>query len=232
MITQSGHYTQRGNSTIVYALCGVLVAVILATVVTGCRRKDDSQLLAQARSMFREVLVDFDTQRTRVTSELEEGKSTLLTFREAINSAQDKDAEFRKVHTKWRKVESEVQKLHAEFANLVRGADTLYAELYGRANSITTSDEMKTQSLRSLDESKEKYTDRLKQSKTKIDALDGLYTKVRDTMTALEIDYTLDILESRLTRTFEEIDTMIVSITEELDQLSHESESLLLKRFE
>jgi hypothetical protein len=205
--------------------------VALVAVLAGCRPKDDSELLPRARSIFQEVLTEFNAQRDKVTLELDQGKNALLTFQEAIKAAQDKDAEFGKVYSKWRTIESEVQRLHEKFAGLVKGADSLYAELYGRANSITTDDELKTRTLQSLDESKQNYTVRLKQSRTKIDALDGLHTKVRDTMTALEINYTLDMLESRLTETFQEIDQMIKSVTNELDQLSRESELLLSKRF-
>jgi len=216
----------------IYTLRAVSACVItVIPILAGCRPKDDAELLPQARSLFQEVLSDFNAQKDKVTSQLEQGKNSLLTFQEAITIAEDKDAEFKKVYTKWRNVESEVQRLHEKFAGLVKGADSLYAELYGRANSITTSDALKTRTLQSLDESKQNYTIRLKQSRTMIDALDGLYTKVRDTMTALEINYTLDLLESRLTETFQEIDQMIQSVTIELDQLSRESELLLSKRF-
>jgi len=82
-----------------------------------------------------------------------------------------------------------------------------------------------------LKESRENYTIRLKQSRNGINKLDDVNTKVRDTITALEINYTIDVLEEKLTQTFQEIDTMIESVMKELEELSRESKLLLTKRF-
>jgi uncharacterized protein (DUF3084 family) len=199
--------------------------------ITGCRSDDPAKALPKARSMFNEVLTEFNAQREKVKQEFEEGKNTLLTFQEAIKTAQDKDVEFAKVYTKWKRIEEEVKHIHEKFSNLVSGADALYAELENRANSITDN-QLKTKTLNSLNESKGNYTIRLKQSRNGINKLDEVNTKVRDTMTALEINYTLDVLEEKLTKTFQEIDTLIESVMKELEELSHESKLLLTKRFE
>jgi len=219
------------NSVILNIMRTVLAIVIFMFVSAGCRSEDDpSKALPEARSMFNEVLIEFNTQREKVKQEFEEGKNALLTFKEAIKTAQDKDVEFAKVYTKWKRIKAEVKQIHEKFANLVSGADALYAELENRANSITDN-QLKTKTLNSLKESKENYTIRLKQSRNGINKLDDVNTKVRDTITALEISYTLDVLEEKLTQTFQEIDMMIESVMKELEELSRESESLLTIRF-
>ncbi len=219
------------NSVILNIMRTVLAIVIFMFVSAGCRSEDDpSKALPEARSMFNEVLIKFNTQREKVKQEFEEGKNALLTFKEAIKTAQDKDVEFAKVYTKWKRIEAEVKQIHEKFANLVSGADALYAELENRANSITDN-QLKTKTLNSLKESKENYTIRLKQSRNGINKLDDVNTKVRDTITALEISYTLDVLEEKLSQTFQEIDMMIELVMKELEELSRESESLLTIRF-
>ena len=219
------------DSAIVNMMRTVITIVIFMAVLAGCRSDEDpSKALPKARSMFNEVLIEFNAQREKVEQEFEEGKNTLLTFKEAIKTAQDRDVEFAKVYTKWKRIEKEVKQIHEKFANLVSGADALYTELENRANSITDN-QLKTKSLNSLKESKENYTIQLKQSRNGIDNLDDVNTKVRDTITALEINYTIDVLEEKLTQTFQEIDTMIESVMKELEELSRESKLLLSKKF-
>jgi len=56
-----------------------------------------------------------------------------------------------------------------------------------------------------------------------------LIRKVTDTMTALEIHFSLDVLEETLSKTFDEIDRMVTSIMADLDELTKESTALLKK---
>jgi len=220
------------NSVILNIMRPVLAIVMFIALSGGCRSDEDaSKGLAEARSKFKKVLTEFNAQREKVGLEFEEGKNTLVTFQEAMKTAQDKDAEFAKVYTKWKRVKEEVKEIHEKFANLVSGADGLYAEFGNRANSITD-EQLKTKMLHRINESKDNYTIRLKQGRNGINKLDDANTKVWDTMTALEISYGLEVLEEKLTQTFQEIDMMIESVMKELKELSRESESLLTIRFE
>lgn len=231
MNCESRNMSKIVNSFILKIVYAVLPIVIFIAVLGGCRsEEDESRALAHARSIFKEVFEDFKVQNKKIKLELEEGTNALLTFKDAIKIAQDKDAEFEKVYTKWKRIEGEVKNLHEKFANLVKGADSFFTEMIDKANSITDG-QLKTKQLHRINERKEKYTTRLKQSRNKINMLDDVNTKVRDTITALEINYSLDVLEEKLTETFQEIDTMIESIMKELEELSRESESLLTIRF-
>ena len=208
-----------------------VIAMVISMAIIGCRADDPSEAITKARSMFREVFREFKDQRKQYTEEYKEAKDTLLTFKEAMKTAQDKDAEFAKVYAKWKRVEAQVTQVHEKFANLVSRADALYVELENRANAITKDDQRKTKELHKINVSKENYTIRLKQSRNKIDLLDDINTKVRNTMISLEINYTLNVVEEKLAETFQEIDAMIESVMKELDELSRESELLLTKRF-
>lgn len=220
------------NSAMLSMMRTVFTVVIFMAVSAGCRSDEDpSKALPEARSMFKEVLSEFNAQKDKYYQEFGEGKNTLLTFQEAMKTAQDKDAEFAKVYTKWKIIKSEVKQIHEKFANLVSGADALYAEFENRANSITD-EQLKTKMLHRIYESKENYTIQLKQGRNGIDKLDKANTKVWDTMTALEISYGLEMVEEKLTQTFQEIDMMIESVMKELKELSRESELLLTIRFE
>lgn len=214
-------------------VCSSLSAFIAMTFffnIMGCRSDDPDMALSRARSIFQAVITDFETQTNKVRAELEEGKNTFLTFGEAIKIAQDRDAEFAKVYSKWRRVESEVKKIHDKFENLVKGADDFMDTLEFRANSITD-DKGRERSSSRLNESKDKYIIQLRRSKERINKLNEVTTAVRDTMTELEIHYTLEILDERILETFKEIDTMIAATMVQLNELLIESNSLLELRF-
>ncbi len=212
------------------SIINTMFVIVILIATFGCRSDESDKALSKTRSMFNEVLTEFNAQKEQVRQEFTEGRKALLTFKEAIKTAKDKDVEFARVHSKWKRVETEVKKIHEKFAKLVRGADELYAEMTNKANSITDK-QLREKTLKSLNESKENYTIRLKQSRNGIDKLDEVNTKVCDMMKALEINYTIDVLEEKLTKTFQEIDTMIESVMKELEELSKESKSLLNKRF-
>ena len=182
--------------------------------------------ISKAKSMFQEVIEDFDEQQNDVTESIDNGKDSLLTFKEAIRQAKNKDAEFAKVYTKWERVKNDVVDLHKKFEGLVKGADSFYTSLEKRAQTIGD-EELKNKSYKQLTESKENYTLRLKSTKAKINELDNLYQKVYDIITALEITYSLDILEEKISKAFNEIDRMVESVIPELNALIKESKALL-----
>lgn len=225
------NFSRIVNSVILNKIHTVIAIVILMAII-GCRSDDPDKALPKAKSMFKEVLTDFNAQREKVKLEFEEGKNTFLTFKEAMKAAQDKDVEFAKVYTKWKRIEAEVKQIHEKFANLVKGADALYAEFENRANSITNDEQLKTKMLHRINDSKENYIIRCKQGRNGINKLDGANTKVQNMMKALEISYGLEELEEKTSQTFQEIDTMIASVMKELEELSRKSEELLTIRFE
>ena len=224
------NFSRIVNSGILNRMC-IIIVIVISMAIAGCRSDDPAKALPAARAMFKEVYTEFNGQKKQYKQEYQEAKNALLTFKEAIKTAEDKDAEFAKVSAKWKRVEAEVKQLHEKFADLVSGADALYAELEYRANSITNDDQRMTRELHKINMSKENYTIRLKQSKNKLNLLDSVNTKVRNTMISLQISYTLDVLEEKLTETFQETDVMIESVMKELEELSRESELLLTKRF-
>ncbi len=198
---------------------------------SGCSNVDNVPAdVKKARNEFKEIIEEFDDQKNEVAEEFQEGKQVLLTFKEAIKKAKDKDAEFAKVHNKWERIEDTVKKLHNKFKLLVQTADNFYAVLEEKANTIQDQD-LRAKTLTDLNASKQRYIERLKKTKIKINELDVINRKVRDTITALEISYSLDVLEKELNKTFEEIDKMISSVMEELDKLSKESKALLSQRY-
>jgi len=226
------NFSRIVNSVILNKIHTVIAIVILMAII-GCRSDDPvdpDKALPKAKSKFKKAIGEFRVQQKKVEEEYKEGKNTLLTFKEAMKTAQDKDAEFAKVYTKWKRIEAEVKQIHEKFAKLVSGADTLYAEYYNTANSIKN-DQLRTKTLYSVKVSKDDYTLKIKRRKKSINKLDDANTKVQDTMKALQVHYGLEELEEKVSQTFQEIDTMIESVMKELEELTRESELLLTKRF-
>lgn len=207
------------------------VTVSIMFLLSGCSDVNNvSANVKKARNQFKEIIEEFDEQKNEVAEEFQEGKQVLLTFKEAIKKAKDKDAEFAKVHNKWEYIEETVKKLHNKFKLLVQTADNFYAVLEEKANTIQDQD-LRAKTLADLNASKQRYIERLKKTKIKINELDTINRKVQDTVTAIEISYSLDILEEELNKTFQEIDRMISSVMAELDKLSKESKALLSQRY-
>ncbi len=190
-----------------------------------------SKGLKGARTRYKEALDKFDTQKEVYSQKLEEGKDTLLTFREAMTAAQDKDAEFAKVYTKWKEIELEVIQVHDKFATLVTCASIFFEELENKANTMTA-EHLKAIIVDKIAKSRERYAARIVQCTKGIDRLSVVNVTVNNSMIALEIGFALEVLEAELDRIFQEIDVMIASIIKELNMLSQESKELLEIRLE
>ena len=200
-----------------------------ASLCVGCSKevKDEARRAAkQAGSMFQEVLGDFKKGMEAVGEGIKEGKDVLITFKDAIREAKNRDAEFEKVYNKWQRVEKEVSELHSLLEKLVTTAETFFDETTKRANSITDVS-LRDGTLATIQERRSSYIVRLKKAKTSIDQLDIVNRTVNDTMTALEIQYSLEVLEEKLTKTFEEIDRMVSAIMKDFEELIEESRKVL-----
>jgi len=205
----------------------VLLVLIFNFVIISCSNTNN---VKHVRDQFKEVIDDFDEQKQQVAEEFQEGKEVLLDFKEAIKKAKNKDAQFAKVHNKWEEIEKTVKELREKFIELVKTADNFFAVLEEKANSIQDPD-LREKTLNELNKSKQKYIERLRITKLKINELDRVNKRVEDIITALEISYSLDILEEQINKTFKEIDMMISSVMKELDELSKESKALLNRRY-
>jgi hypothetical protein len=146
----------------------------------------------------------------------------LLAFQTALKSAIDKDNEFAKVYSRWREIQGRISVLYDKFLGLVDGADRVYTELANRANRITDPD-LKTAIQAELQASIERYAARLKVSKTGIDRLRAQATKVTDVMSALEVRFTLKVVEDELGGIFKDIDETVEAVMAQLEALIEES---------
>lgn len=184
-----------------------------------------------ARKRYEEALDEFDVQKEQYSQELEEGKNVLLTFQEAMKIAQDKDVEFAKVYTKWESIESAVEQIQEKFANLITGADILYAELERRAECIT-GEHLREITLAKIAKSRKLYSLRLRECQDGVNKLSIANTLVQNTMIALEVSYGLDVLEETIDRTLREINEMVEAVMVQLEKLTQESRQLLEIRIE
>ena len=179
-----------------------------------------------ARERYKEALDKFEVQKEKYSQKLEEGKNSLLTFKGAMETAQDKSTEFAKVYTTWESVESEVAQIQEKFAALVSGADNLYIELEDRAKCIT-GEHLPDITLAKIAKSRKRYTLKLQECEVGIDKLSAANNLVQNTMIALEISYALEVLEATIDQTLREINTMVDTVMAQLEELTQESRQLL-----
>ena len=182
--------------------------------------------LREQKSAFAGIIGNFETESSELETVLEDGKESLLNFKTAIQEARDKDAEFNKVYTSWDSVAAKTVRLQARFHQLVQGADDFYKVVRERAGSISD-ERLRNESLAFIQKSELAYAEQLKKTKEAIAQVDGMKTKVDDTMKALEIRFAVDVIDQRLGEMFAEIDGMIESVLSALKELEEESKQVL-----
>jgi chromosome segregation ATPase len=178
--------------------------------------------LAGVKRAFQDSILELEAEQRTVKTEFGEGRSTLMAFQTALKSAIDKDNEFAKVYNRWREIQGRISVLYDKFLGLVDGADRVYTELANRANRITDP-ELRTVIQAELRASIERYAARLKVSKTGIDRLRAQATKVTDVMSALEVRFTLKVVEDELGGIFKDIDETVEAVMAQLEALIEES---------
>lgn len=197
--------------------------VFALTLVAGCDPNPNPKgALAEVKRAFQESVVQLETEQKNVKTEFKEGRTTLLAFQSALKSAMDKDDEFAKVYSRWREIQGRISVLYDKFLGLVDGADRVYTELDNRANRITDS-ELRGRIKAELQASIERYAARLKISKSGIDRLRAQATKVTDVMSALEVRFTLKVVEDELGSIFKDIDETVDDVMAQLEALIEES---------
>lgn len=178
--------------------------------------------LAEIKQAFQTSILELETEQKKVKTDFKEGRSSLLSFQSALKSAQDKDKEFAKVYNRWSIIQGRITSLYDKFLSLVDGADRVYTELDNRANKIMNID-LRERIKTELQASIERYASRLKLSKSGIDRLRDKATKVTDVMSALEVRFTLKVVEDELGTIFKEIDETVEAVMAQLEVLIEES---------
>jgi len=187
--------------------------------------------LSKAREEYEKALVKFDTQKDKYHQEFKEGKDVILNFQEALKAAQDENVEFAKVHVKWESVQRQVGQVRETLAGLTTCATCFYETLEARASDITA-EHLRTITLQKVVKSRKNYSERLLLCMDAVDKLSVANETVQNVMIAIEVDYSLEVLEAELERTFKELDAMVAAVMEELEELSQESKLLLQIRIE
>lgn len=184
--------------------------------------------LSDVRNEFKEIIKKFDSKKEDVANEFKEGQKVLLTFKDAVQKAKDKDKAFAVVYDKWTDIKKENKLLRTKFKDLVEGADKFFTTLEAKSNSIKDS-RMKLNSLEKVQAQKASYIKVLKATRVKLGMLDSAYDKVKDTLTALEVGYTLNVLEDELDKTLKDINNKISNVMKDLDGLLKQSHKILIE---
>jgi len=201
----------------------VCVFVVAWSVVAGCSpHLEPKGTLAEVKEAFQDSILQLEAEQQAIKTNFKSGRSALLTFQSALKSAVDKDSEFAKVQNKWHEIQDRISVLYDKFLGLVDGADRVYTELDNRTNRITD-EEIRTPLQAELQASIERYAARLRVSKAGIDRLRAQATRVTDVMSALEVRFTLKVVEDELGGIFKEIDDTVESVMAQLEVLIQES---------
>ncbi|KOR29071.1 hypothetical protein TI05_15745 [Achromatium sp. WMS3] len=211
----------------------ILSSILVWTaMLIGCNEQNPQpptpmSTLAGVKQEFQDSILALEAEQRAVKSEFKSGRATLLVFQKALKSAISKDNEFAKVYNRWREIQGRISVLYDKFLGLVDGADRVYTELANRANRIADPD-LRATIQAELRASIERYAARLKTSKKGIDRLRAQATKVTDVMSALEVRYTLKVVEDELGSIFKDIDATVEAVMAQLEALIEESVLLTL----
>lgn len=198
-------------------------SVVALSILTGCEPEPNPKgTLAEVKSAFQQSILQLETEQKHVKGEFKEGRSTLIAFQTALKNAVDKDKEFAKVYNRWREIQGRISVLYDRFLGLVDGADRVYSELDNRANRISNQ-EYRNQVKSEIEASIKRYASRLRLSKKGIDRLRRQATQVTDVMSALEVRFTLKVVEDELGSIFKDIDDTVEAVMAQLESLIEES---------
>ncbi len=187
-----------------------------------------NEQLDKQKSEFQELLNSFSSSTIELKTEVEDGKQSLLSFKEAVQKAVERNVEFKKVYKKWADVESKNDFVKTKFEALVKGADEFYKAAESHANTIHDAT-LKSDAMRQIQTSKEAYIVRLKSTRDKLEEVSKLKIQVDDTMKYLEITQSIKVIEEKIDEAFKDIETLISTLMKELGELKIESQNLLNK---
>lgn len=182
--------------------------------------------LAKQKNGFQDLLTGFSSATIELKIEVDQGRQALLTFKEAVKIATERNVEFKKVYNKWQDVESKNQFVIEKFKGLVKGAEDFYSAAESHANTIHDAT-LKNDALKQIQTSKDNYIARLKTTQAKLNEVSALKLKVDDTMKYLEIVQSIKVIEEKIKEAFDQIDSLIASLMKELETLKIESQNLL-----
>jgi hypothetical protein len=154
--------------------------------------------LSDYKEILKDKNIDLGEKNDEVSSEYKNGIKSLFTFTSILKESKNENEAFGSVHDSWEEIESAVKDLNDDFKNLVKSADDLFKNATEKANSISDK-KLKNMSLRKIESSKSSYTKKLIKSRQSLSKLDVLNIRVKDKITALEINYTLDTLDNVIT---------------------------------
>lgn len=204
-------------------------AVKIASTTAEVLTEEESpakRILSQQREVFAQIIQGFEEESSGLRNVLEEGKESLLSFRENIQQARNQDAEFNAVYTRWEAVEKKTRTLKEEFKKLTDGAADFYATAINHAETIHDKI-LREDSLQYIGQSRASYLLKLKETQGAIQQVDAMKTAVDDTMKALEIRFAVDTVDQRLTEMFVRIDQMVADVLLALKELEAESQLVL-----
>jgi hypothetical protein len=186
----------------------------------------ESQALSTARKSFSEIVGGFEESSEELSTALDAGKDSLLSFQSSVNEARERNPDFDAVYVKWGEVERKTGALKKKFEELVAGADAFYVAAEAHASSISD-DALKSETLDAIATSRNAYVARLTQTKADIAPLDAMKQKVDDTMKALEIRFAIEVVDERIKEMLEEVSAMVIEAMGSLRALQDESKSVL-----
>lgn len=195
------------------------------TVATKTMPFDSSGLHLQ-NNRFRDVLNEFASNTIELKIKVDSGKSELVTFKEAVKIAAEKNSAFGKVYNAWQEVEFQNEKTIEKFKKLVENAEAFYSAAEAHASTITN-ESLRNDAMKTIKNSTENYKIRLKSTKKQLDEVAKLKTRVDDTMKYFEIVQSIQVIDEKIQEAFNEIDILLESLMGELQNLKLESENLL-----
>lgn len=184
------------------------------------------QALSREKNEFQDLVTSFSSETIHLKLVINDGRESLVSFKEAVKIAAAKNVEFRKVYDKWTAVDIKNQSVIEMFKRLITGAEDFYKAAEAHANTIHDP-ALRSEALNQIKASKDAYLIRLKSTKEKLEEVSKLKTKVDDTMKYLEVVQAMKVIEERINIAFEEIDKLLPSLMSELEALNVDSQQFL-----
>ena len=131
--------------------------------------------MPKRKKAFKAQISGFESQKEKTHKKVEEGIANLGTIQQALQSAENTDAEFKRVYSQWNKVDKNVNDLFKEYEKLKNDAESLFGAMERQTESLADV-KMKGELTTALAKSRSEYDLTLTKTQSAISKFCLLYT--------------------------------------------------------
>ncbi len=204
-----------------------IMFLLFVFLSSACRQKSPEKL-PKFKDKFRASIANFESQKKKTDSRVEDGVKRLSTIQDALANAKNVDKEFERVYGQWGKVDRQVNRLNKDYENLKEDANNLFNAMQKQTESLNDQ-KTKSELMSALNKTRSSYDETLAKTSSAIEKLRALHDEAKDVIKALEVAVGLGQI-AEISSGLKSIEDRVGTIMAELNNTISESKDLYDKK--